>query len=78
MGAGHFVMVVPEPRQLRRCQAGHPLIGLSEFPEPPLGARLFRGQGRAEGAWLEVVGVRQLPVGGVARVVRAGEQRAGS
>jgi hypothetical protein len=30
-----FVIVSPDPRQLRRCQAGNPLIGLSESPEPP-------------------------------------------
>jgi hypothetical protein len=29
-------MVTPDPRQLRRCQAENPLIGLSEFPEPPM------------------------------------------
>jgi 2-dehydropantoate 2-reductase len=31
-----FVMFAPDPRQHRRCQAGKPLIDLSEFPEPPL------------------------------------------
>jgi hypothetical protein len=31
-----FVMRAPDLRHLRRCQAGNPLIGLSEFPEPPL------------------------------------------
>jgi hypothetical protein len=29
-------MLAPDLRHLRRCQAGNPLIGLSEFPEPPL------------------------------------------
>jgi len=29
-------MLSPDPRQLRRCQAENPTIGLSEFPEPPL------------------------------------------
>jgi hypothetical protein len=29
-------MFAPDPRQHRRCQAGKPPIGLSEFPEPPL------------------------------------------
>src|SRR3954447_25039559 len=31
-----FVILAPDPRQLRRCQAGNPLIGLSGIPEPPL------------------------------------------
>src|SRR4051795_13476697 len=31
-----FVILAPDPRQLRRCQAGNPLIGLSGFAEPPL------------------------------------------
>ena len=31
-----FVIVSPDPRQLRRCQARNSLIGLSGFPEPPL------------------------------------------
>jgi hypothetical protein len=31
-----FVILAPDPRRLRRCQAGNPLIGLSEFPEPSL------------------------------------------
>jgi len=30
-----FVMLAPDTRQHCRCQAGNPLIGLSEFPEPP-------------------------------------------
>ena len=30
-----FVMISPDLRQHRRCQAGIPLIRLSEFPEPP-------------------------------------------
>jgi hypothetical protein len=34
-----FVIVSPDPRQLRRCQAGKPVIGLPEFAEPSLGAR---------------------------------------
>jgi hypothetical protein len=29
-------MLAPDLRHLRRWQAGNPLIGLSEFPEPPL------------------------------------------
>src|SRR5215218_7849753 len=32
-----FVILAPDLRHLRRCQADTPLIGLSEFPEPPLG-----------------------------------------
>jgi transposase InsO family protein len=31
-----FVILAPEPRHLRSCQAETLLIGLSEFPEPPL------------------------------------------
>ncbi|MCX7379822.1 MAG: hypothetical protein NTY94_24080, partial [Alphaproteobacteria bacterium] len=31
-----FVMFAPDLRQHRRCQAGKPLIELSEFPEPAL------------------------------------------
>jgi hypothetical protein len=31
-----FVMLSPGPQQHRRCQAGNPLIDLSEFPEPSL------------------------------------------
>ena len=45
-----FVMISPDPRQHRRCQAGTPLIKLSEFPEPPLSGycvALFAG------AWIE-------------------------
>src|SRR4051794_32494153 len=34
-----FVILAPDPRHLRRCQAEKPLIGLSEFPEPPLRER---------------------------------------
>jgi hypothetical protein len=29
-------MFAPDPRHIRRCQAGNTLIDLSEFPEPPL------------------------------------------
>jgi hypothetical protein len=29
-------MLSPGPRQHRRCQAGNPVIELSEFPEPSL------------------------------------------
>jgi hypothetical protein len=31
-----FVIIAPDPRQHRRCQAGNPLIRLPEFPEPAL------------------------------------------
>jgi hypothetical protein len=31
-----FVIVAPDPRQSRRFQAEFPLIGLSEFGQPPL------------------------------------------
>ena len=39
-----FVMLSPDPRQHRRCQARNPLIGLSEIPKPPLFEEL-RGRG---------------------------------
>jgi FAD/FMN-containing dehydrogenase len=35
-----FVILAPDPRHLRRWQAEKPLIGLSEFPEPPLTLRV--------------------------------------
>jgi hypothetical protein len=31
-----FVMLAPDTRQRRRCQAEKPVIDLSEFPEPAL------------------------------------------
>jgi len=50
-----FVMFAPDLRQHRRCQAGKPLIELSEFPEPALFVggsglkiRLFGGSGTAD------------------------------
>jgi len=36
-----FVMVSPDPRQNHRCQARNPVIGLSEFPRPPLSDKAF-------------------------------------
>jgi hypothetical protein len=31
-----FAILSPDPRHLRRSQADFPLVGLSEFPRPPL------------------------------------------
>jgi hypothetical protein len=39
-----FVILAPDPRHLHRRQAEKPLIGLSEFPQPPLAEVALRRQ----------------------------------
>jgi hypothetical protein len=47
-----FVIIAPDPRHRRRCQAENPLIGLSEFPEPPLSSMAWSPPVLERRSWL--------------------------
>jgi hypothetical protein len=59
-----FVILAPDLRHLRRCQAETPLTGLSEFPEPPLTATLLVDRAEPESAY------KERPLLGILRVER--------